>query len=105
MRRRNEVINTGSIRGDDGSDRRSRVGDQGVQHATSGREVISAYAAGTRSVLEQHEWLLSQLCENAVAEPRPASVKCSTSLRRRTSGVMTTPDDLPISAPSALNSR
>jgi AcrR family transcriptional regulator len=42
----------------------------GVQDATSGGEVIAAFAAGTRRVLEQHEWLLGEVYETAGTEPQ-----------------------------------
>lgn len=38
--------------------------------ARSGREVIAAFARGTRNLLERHEWLLGQLYDSASADPR-----------------------------------
>jgi AcrR family transcriptional regulator len=40
-----------------------------VRSSDSGDGVIAALAAGTRRVVERHEWLLGQLYDNAAAEP------------------------------------
>jgi AcrR family transcriptional regulator len=45
-----------------------------VHSAESGDAVIEAFAAGTRRVLERHEWLLGQLHEQAAAEPHVREV-------------------------------